>query len=155
MTPRAPQESRANVEERKVDELEEALLEMQARADAATRGPWKADKGAGCRSIRGGKSGRHRQAQYREVASTPGLWPDELDAANAEFIAASREDIPNLLAAIREAAWTLRAFAADPCRYEGSKVPAGCCEGEDGCYSCDSRAALSRLASRLRGEKKA
>ncbi len=51
-----------------------------------TKLPWKHDKNLGCKTIKGGKHGKNRQGQYREVAYTPGLPNDEEDLANAELI---------------------------------------------------------------------
>lgn len=51
-----------------------------------TPGPWKFDDQCGCRPIKAGKRGDHRQAQYMEVAGTSGLYDDEEDRANAEMI---------------------------------------------------------------------
>jgi len=59
-----------------------------------TPGPWKFDKNLGCKTIRGGKSGPTKQAQYTELADTHGLNNEETDTANARLIAAA----PALLA---------------------------------------------------------
>lgn len=56
-----------------------------------TPGPWKYDPGAGCKRIKGGKSGAHRQAQYNDVAYTVGCYREEVDEANARLIAAAPE----------------------------------------------------------------
>ncbi len=48
--------------------------------------PWKHDKNLGCKTIKGGKRGKHRQGQYKDVAWTVGLVDDDEDLANAEFI---------------------------------------------------------------------
>jgi hypothetical protein len=56
-----------------------------------TPGPWKFDNVAGCRPIKGGKRGTHKQAQYRTFASTYGLYDDKEDEANARLIAAAPE----------------------------------------------------------------
>lgn len=48
--------------------------------------PWKFDKNEGCRPIKGGKHGKHKQGQYKDVAWTVGLVDDDEDSANAEFI---------------------------------------------------------------------
>jgi hypothetical protein len=64
-----------------------------------TPGPWKAGNDSGCRPIKAGKSGRHRQAQYMEIANTVGLSDDAEDRANARLIAAA----PDLLAALKRA----------------------------------------------------
>ena len=57
-----------------------------------TPGPWKVDvDDYGCRTIRGGKSGKHQQAQYKRIANTEGVFPEEEDAANARLIAAAPE----------------------------------------------------------------
>jgi len=73
--------------------------DLRKLAEAATPGPWKFDDDAmGCRAIKGGKSGSHKQAQYTEIAYTVGLSNDERDRANAAYIAACSPDrILNLL----------------------------------------------------------
>jgi hypothetical protein len=56
-----------------------------------TPAPWKYDKGLGCKPIKGGKHGTHRQAQYTEIAYTTGLYDEDEDEANARMIASSPE----------------------------------------------------------------
>ena len=62
-----------------------------------TRAPWKYDKGYGCKNIKGGKHGTHRQAQYHQIAFTTGLANEEEDEANARLMAAA----PQLLEACK------------------------------------------------------
>lgn len=72
---------------------------IKAGLAKSTPGPWKADDNYGCRAIRGGKSGTHKQAQYYEVACTVGLNNEAEDEANARLIAAA----PDLLVACKAA----------------------------------------------------
>lgn len=65
---------------------------------AHTPGPWKFDNTSGCRPIKAGKHGTHKQAQYRHIAHTDGLFDDEEDKANANLIAAAPELLAALLA---------------------------------------------------------
>jgi hypothetical protein len=44
-----------------------AEVSMEAKH---TPGPWKNDNENGCRSIKGGKSARHQQAQYKQIAGS-------------------------------------------------------------------------------------
>jgi len=64
----------------------------------ATPGPWKTDANAGCKSIKGGKAGDHKQAQYTEIATTVGLHNEDEDRANAALIAAA----PDLYEALED-----------------------------------------------------
>ena len=64
-----------------------------------TRSPWKSDKNLGCKKIKGAKSGTHKQAQYKEIAWTVGLWDEDEDLANAQLMARA----PELQSAIRAA----------------------------------------------------
>jgi hypothetical protein len=57
------------------------ILKSRAIIEAATKGPWKADRNLGCKRIKGGKSGSSKQAQYYEVACTPGLYSEAEDLA--------------------------------------------------------------------------
>lgn len=74
---------------------------MSESTQSHTPGPWKLDDQPGCRPIKGGKSGKHKQAQYTEVAWTVGLWDDDEDRANARLIAAAPE-MYDLLASMKE-----------------------------------------------------
>ena len=71
---------------------------------AHTTGPWKFDPGLGCKAIKGGKCGAHKQAQYVDIAYTTGLSDDAKDTANARLIAAA----PELLAALEIALKSVR-----------------------------------------------
>jgi hypothetical protein len=75
--------------------MTDRLDEIRARADAATPGPWET-----------GSDGRYGRrvavdppgGEYREIAECSGyVQPTEDTVVNAEFIAASREDVPYLL----------------------------------------------------------
>lgn len=83
---------------RLTDEEIECGLEVCVRATPA---PWKHGGGPGCRSIKGGKIGRHRQAQYKDVAYTVGLHDDEEDKANAVLIASAPTLLPAALAELK------------------------------------------------------
>lgn len=61
------------------------LDHIQARADAAMHGPW---------DVRGTNDDLVIDAEGRRIATT-------LRTVNAEFIAAARQDVPNLVAALR------------------------------------------------------
>jgi hypothetical protein len=83
---------------------------IQARADAAPRGPWYVvyssfeDEA----SIRQEEAdGQRRRGDYVEIAETSQCADD--NSPTAEFIAHAREDVPALIARIRE----LEAAAAD------------------------------------------
>lgn len=88
------------------------LEAIEARANAATPGPW----GSGP-LITGDKGdyvvwyGRDAEGQRRYIGAAGGLWapvcpPDaeivfQAEIANAAFIAAAREDVPALVAEVR------------------------------------------------------
>jgi len=79
------------------------LDEIQARADAATEGPWEARLGIG--GLTNGKRvvGPREQndlAQGPIVLMEPLFW-DSRSARNAEFIAHAREDVPALVSALK------------------------------------------------------
>ena len=65
-----------------------------------TAAPWKFDDHPGCRPIKGGKDGAHKQAQYKEIAWTVGLADDDEDRANAVLLTQA----PKLLAALNDIA---------------------------------------------------
>lgn len=69
----------------------------------ATPGPWKADKNEGCRGIKAGKRGSHRQAQHEQIVYTNGLSDDAEDRANAELIAHVVTNLPRLIQLARRA----------------------------------------------------
>lgn len=58
---------------------------------SSTSKPWKADKNLGCKSIKGGKTGNWKQAQYKQIAYTVGLSNENEDLANAILMAAAPE----------------------------------------------------------------
>ena len=75
----------------------ERLDEIQARANAATEGPW---------AVRGDEDYGYEVHGQREASSIPGVWrPTEVcgpgEERNAEFIAHARADVPALVAALR------------------------------------------------------
>lgn len=70
------------------------LAEIQARADAATAGPWKLWGG----SVQTDRSGTGETNYAEMIAHTRD--PDRWDTSNATFIAKSRDDVPRLVAAL-------------------------------------------------------
>lgn len=64
-----------------------------------TPGPWRADRNHGCKSITAKVGAQHKQAKRTEVATTPGLWDDAEDQANAHGMAA----VPQLVEAAADA----------------------------------------------------
>ena len=76
---------------------EERLAAIEARANAATPAPWDADahwSGDGFVVMADGL----RRAHVPDLRDLPGA---ESQAGNAEFIAAARQDVPALAAALR------------------------------------------------------
>lgn len=81
------------------------LAEIEARANAATPGPWECEVRHGAPSIKGGPvhnfargAGRH---QILSVVGQDWMRADE-PTCNAKFAAHARTDIPALVAAVRE-----------------------------------------------------
>ena len=71
------------------------LDEIQARADAATEGPWEAATSEATMNDR---------SEYRfGVPSRPQAFRASMRFADAAFIAAARTDLPRLVAAVRAA----------------------------------------------------
>lgn len=76
---------------------------IQARADAATEGPWDATGIVD-------DFGDWEYSEVRHDFTSPSgkIWPDQvlgtidLEEADAEFIAHAREDVPKLVKALRE-----------------------------------------------------
>lgn len=94
-------------------DLSTALDEIEARADAATPGPWITTHGE--RSI-------HRAAYARRdlaaVHTTDETWiAHYVDPADAAFIAAARSDVPRLVAALRAG------LAVDPRAVDPTETP--------------------------------
>lgn len=78
----------------------ESLYRMMNRYKGHTRFPWKADNNLGCKTIKGNKSGGHRQAQYlTDIAYTVGLENEDEDRANANLLADACM-LPDLIANI-------------------------------------------------------
>lgn len=123
---------------------EKRLAEIEARAKAATAGPWETDEG-GCCVYEVGFGTREDTLTgpvAQVVISADGTYAD------AAFIAHARADVPDLLAEIRR----LRSLFPDPeadalvCR---SAARAFSLQGEDGGYS-DITSELDDIAARLR-----
>lgn len=77
--------------------ITDRLGEIEARANAATEGPW---------AVRGDEDYGYEVHGQREASSIPGVWrPTEVcspgEERNAEFIAHARADVPALVAALR------------------------------------------------------
>ena len=74
---------------------------MQARCDAATDGPWRAALLGGVVYEDGSSSRRAGVYPGRESGPPPVFVTNGIDRRDAEFIAASRADLPRLIAAVR------------------------------------------------------
>jgi len=130
----------------------ERLAEIRARCEAATEGPWRVhgvdkhwDKHQAYYKVRGSIPGRKWQiADCRYVDHEEGCYDEGEAAANANFIARARQDIPDLLAEVE----ALRAvFITSKCPACGIAWSADECEdmrgaGVASCL-CGYRAALS------------
>jgi hypothetical protein len=84
------------------------LDEIEARANAATPGPWEAYF-----TLHGDPMVVEQGQGPFGAVTLPSTAPDDYGKANAEFIAHAREDIPALVQRVRELEQTL-AFFADP-----------------------------------------
>ena len=90
--------------------MSDQLAEIEARADAATPGPWdhQSDTFAGTRPV-------HRIGNVRENCDVGLTYRDyHTGEANAEFITRSREDIPWLINRVRELEAQNRRMAGIP-----------------------------------------
>lgn len=78
---------------------------IQARADAATPGPWTVEEGAGAEGLRDGWWEYERRAcnveTDLEFVTTDGDGMGASSRADAEFIAHARTDVPALIAEVR------------------------------------------------------
>jgi len=104
----------------------DVLDQIQKRADAATPGPWKADGETRGDCVVWGPNGRFLMNQQAEPhwIEYPGEKRSvsfDVDRRDGEFIAHAREDIPALLAMVREqrAALEQVKVLADKWRYKG------------------------------------
>jgi len=132
------------------DEVKTLLDAIQARADAATKGPWECldrrklqEEGfVGCNVVFALEAGRDRTidgAVYTlPICETNGKGNE--DDNNADFIAHARQDVPCLVAAVR----VLRMYFAEiaACGVAMMDLPAVKAEAEH------------RLAAALRGERR-
>lgn len=91
------------------DMSEEALKEIEKRAEAATKGPWQrceANEGkCPCAGIWSRSLDRPLFSIYPThdgVASAPHREWDSQDYANMDFCASARADVPTLLAEVRK-----------------------------------------------------
>ena len=85
----------------------DVLGEIEARVNAATPGPWKGDTGTRGDCVVWGPNGRflmNMQAEphWLEYPGEKRMVSFDVDRRDAEFIAHAREDIPALLAMVRE-----------------------------------------------------
>jgi hypothetical protein len=89
---------------------EKRLAEIEARANAATPGPWDArdHPDLGHRDVRAvgiGMAGDHR---HKVADCWPASWTSAEQArANADFVAAARADVPDLAAEVRRLQTTI------------------------------------------------
>ncbi|MGW4114794.1 hypothetical protein ACWEFJ_28300 [Actinosynnema sp. NPDC004786] len=88
------------------EEFAARLAEIQARADAATPGPWMVDHAAAVREVPGWHVavGAPAPAGFTVVAltGTAGAGAHERSVPDAEFIAHARDDVPVLLAEVAQ-----------------------------------------------------
>ncbi|MHB1670142.1 hypothetical protein, partial [Thiomonas sp.] len=116
------------------DVTPERLAEIEARAGATTPGPWTTEKPGACQAgpAKGMRMGVTIAAtspgkENRVYANPPG---GQYPSADRRFIAASRTDVPDLCAALRQAwaerdaaaqeAWALREAAEPVIRFTGT-----------------------------------
>ena len=118
---------------------DEQLAAIRARADVATPGPWTWRGGnlvtLNDTASRSSSMGRCVLAIDGEATSINDLveWEYVREAEDAEFIAASREDIPALLAHIDELEYIVRKLAAlHPIAEDGFCIMCGATEYWDG-----------------------
>lgn len=94
------------------------LDEIQARADAATEGPWEAATSEATMNDR---------SEYRiGLPSRPQVFRASMRSADAAFIAAARTDLPRLVAALRAVLEVHRGA-----QYLGEPGDAGCPHDDD------------------------
>ena len=77
----------------------ERLNEIEARANAATKGPWKPHLVDGTLVV--GNGGGFVAATSNSTKGGSYYWDWEQMEANATFIARARQDVPNLIAEVR------------------------------------------------------
>lgn len=106
------------------------LAAIEARANAATPGPWQRDERyvVGGEDIPGSRPGGEVIAQAQPTLSAWREYELSQRVANAEFIAHAREDVPALVAEVRR----LRAEALGHTRYEQCVTDA---DGRCTCWS--------------------
>lgn len=94
-------------------QLEELLKEMEERANAATRGPWRLEFDSNAR-IRCSEFSR-RDPSWRDwIASTNEFPVVGQDSKNAEFIAHARVDVPRLIKAVKVLSEASRSIESMP-----------------------------------------
>jgi hypothetical protein len=139
----------------------EALDTIEARANAATKGPWFATaEGQVHRHTPGGRKGwwvpEHEDIGGGNFGGEGGGY--YMEAADAEFIAHAREDIPALVAELRRLRTdneAVRVLAAEPCERftsgtcadDASLWPNAKYAGDRYCWPCNVRVALTGEAT--------
>ena len=116
--------------------IETRLAEIRARVEAATPGPWRASVVATYVDADGQRSGKGGVYPGGEQGSPPLFLTMGWLATDAEFIAASRTDLPALLAAI-----------VDALNVENERMPSGS-EGDDW-YRVGWQDAMFNVKSRI------
>lgn len=111
---------------------DERLAEIEARAAAATRGPWEAEHlHPFCSTVRTPQ--RHRVAMKIHSGDTvhniPNYGTRAMMLADADFIAAARTDVPALIAALRSE--RARAEAAEAAANAALRALERAAEGSD------------------------
>lgn len=109
------------------------LDEIEARANAATDGPWEADGLEGTITSKTDGQAINRQGLYLVVDGIT-MWAE----SDAEFIAAARTDVPALVAVAR---FALSQHAQDG---HGNCGPCDDATGEDG-WPCSTVREIHRL----------
>lgn len=98
------------------DDVTKRIAEIDQRANAATPGPWKVDpRLADARHVRA-DGPRDLAGVLVKVLVADVVFDEQGDPegeADAEFIAACREDVPWLIERLREARATIRAFVGE------------------------------------------
>ncbi|QAU07226.1 hypothetical protein HOV03_gp87 [Gordonia phage Asapag] len=98
---------------------------IEARAEAATPGPWHASKG-------GGSMGRDYPGNITSDETGQIIFTQTGNSANTRFIAGARTDVPALIARVREIEGLAQTWmqAVENCEHED--------DGFD-CYECAGR----------------
>lgn len=123
--------------------INDHLAEIEARARAATPGPWKTDEAYPDTFIWGPNQAMVCDHEYETGAiRMRGLGANLPIPANADFIAHARTDIPQLVAALRVA---VEALTQIP--FEEDRCCSSCAEMGD-----QADAAVTRIEAALKGD---